>query len=54
MGAHGFDGYIRCLQERQQREMRILDTLPVDKWILDNPQKNWKMVKKNLEVALID
>ena len=54
MGAHGFDGYISCLQERQLREMRILDTLPVDKWILDNPQKNWEMVKKNLEVALID
>lgn len=54
MGAHGFDGYISCLQERQLREMRILDTLPVDKWILDNPQKNWEMAKKNLEVALID
>lgn len=53
IGAHGFDGYVRCLKERQQRELRILAALPVDKWILDNPQKDWKMAKKNIKAVLM-
>lgn len=41
IGAEGFDGYIACLQERQIREERILQTLPLRSVILDNPHRNW-------------
>ncbi len=48
IGAKGFDGYIRCLQERQERELRILSGLPVEKLVLDNPQRNWNGVAGQL------
>ena len=41
IGAEGFDGYIRCLLDRQARELRILSALTTDSCILDNPQRNW-------------
>lgn len=41
VGASGFDGYVRCLQERQAREERILSALPVHAVTLDNPQRDW-------------
>lgn len=40
VGASGFDGYIDCLAERQRRERHILSELPVDKVILENPQRD--------------
>lgn len=42
IGAEGFDGYIACLRERQERELRILKRLPVEKIVLENPQRNWE------------
>lgn len=41
IGAQGFDGYIACLAERQRREERILQTLPLRAITLDNPQRDW-------------
>jgi len=48
IGAKGFDGYIRCLKHRQERELEILSHLPVCKLILDNPQRDWETAKKTL------
>lgn len=48
IGAQGFDGYIRCLEDRQKRELEILSHLPVDKLILDNPKKDWEAAKQTL------
>ena len=42
VGAQGFDGYIACLEERQRRELAILEQLPVKSLVLDNPQRDWK------------
>ena len=52
IGASGFDGYIACLAERQQREKRILRTLSLRTIILDNPQRNWPRAHANLATML--
>ncbi len=39
--AEGFDGYIRCLEERQKRELEILSRLPVESHVIENPQRDW-------------
>ena len=41
ISAEGFDGCIRCLNDRQERERRILDQLPVKRLVLEDPQKDW-------------
>lgn len=41
IGAEGFDGYVACLAERQRREERILQTLPLRAITLANPQRDW-------------
>ena len=43
VGAEGFDGYIRCLEERQAREMRILQQLPLASLVLDAPSEAGKI-----------
>ena len=45
VGAQGFEGYVACLHERQERELRILSTLPVDQLVVDNPQRNWQRAR---------
>jgi len=52
IGAEGFDGYIRCLKERQARELRILSKLPVSQVVLDNPQRDWEAAQGNLKDKL--
>ncbi|MBR5287619.1 MAG: hypothetical protein IKU34_03385 [Clostridia bacterium] len=46
--AEGFDGYIRCLEERQNRELRILSQLPVKQIVLENPQRNWQLANEQI------
>ncbi len=41
IGAEGFEGYIACLAERQRREERILQSLPVRAITLTDPQEDW-------------
>ena len=41
IGAEDFDGYIRCLEERQRRELEILSRLPVTSCVIENPQRDW-------------
>lgn len=43
VGAQGFEGYVACLRERQERELRILGTLPVDQLVVENPQRDWQL-----------
>lgn len=38
----GFDGYIRALKDRQERELRILERLPVRAIVIENPSLNWE------------
>ena len=39
--AEGFDGYIRCLSERQRRELEMLKRLPVRSLVVKNPHRDW-------------
>ena len=48
IGAQGFDGYIRCLQARQLREMDILSSLPLSSLILTDPQLDWQAARSRL------
>lgn len=50
--AEGFEGYIQCLTERQERELRILSTLPVESLVLENPQRDWKAAQEQLAAKL--
>lgn len=45
IGANGFNGYIDCLRERQQRELRILNKLSLRNIVLNNPQRDWQAVR---------
>lgn len=50
IGAEGFDGYIRCLRERQKREMDILDSLRLEHIVLENPQRDWAQAREQLRM----
>lgn len=50
--AEGFEGYIACLAERQRREERILQTLPLQAVTLDNPQRDWTAARRLLSAQL--
>lgn len=39
---NGFDGYITALEERQRRELEILQSLNIQYIILNNPNNDWK------------
>jgi len=48
IGAEGFDGYIRCLEERKRRELRILADLPVEHIVITNPQRDWEAAQEKI------
>lgn len=50
--AEGFGGYIACLRERQERELRILSALPVDSLVVDNPQRDWPAAHEAIRAYL--
>ena len=52
IGASGFDGYIRCLDERQRRELAMLSRLPVRSIVADNPHRDWKSAYKQIKKHL--
>ena len=47
-GAAGFAGYIRCLEERQTRELRILRGLGLEHYIAEDPQRDWAAAEKDI------
>lgn len=52
IGAEGFDGYVRCLEERQRRELRILADLPLTSLVVENPQKDWASAREKIRAFL--
>ncbi len=46
--AEGFEGYIACLKERQERELRILNRLPVRGFIAEDPRRDWASAKEKI------
>lgn len=51
-GLNGFDGYIAALEERQERELRILQTFAVDSLVLDNPQRDWEKAYRDIQTFI--
>ena len=41
IGAKGFKGYVSCVEERQRRELDILEKLPVRRLVIGNAHKDW-------------
>lgn len=52
--AAGFDGYIKCLEERQRRELDILKTLPVKSLVLENAHRDWNGAYEKIRGLLAD
>lgn len=48
-GLSGFGGYISALDERQRRELDILDRLPVKKLIIEEPQEDWDAAYRRID-----
>ncbi len=42
INAQGFDGYIKCLEERQKRELRILSELPIKHLAVENTHRDYE------------
>ena len=54
IGARGLEGYLRCLEDRQTRELGILSRLPVSRLVLEDPQRDWKAAKAAIRTFLAD
>ena len=52
LGLSGFDGYISALEERQRRELRILDSLGIHRIIIEEPEQNWDKAYEKMIAAL--
>lgn len=48
INVQGFDGYISCLEERQRRELSMLEKLPVKSVVIDNAHRDWDMVYQKI------
>ncbi|MGN1135924.1 MAG: hypothetical protein ACI4SF_06875 [Oscillospiraceae bacterium] len=44
----GKGGYISCLEERQRRELQILESLNCSKLIVEDPHKDWEQAYKEI------
>lgn len=52
INAKGFDGYIKCLIERQKRELMILSELDIKSVVIDNAQRDWKAAYERIREIL--
>lgn len=51
-GLRGMDGVVRSMQERRRIELAIIDTLPMECIVLDNPRYDWEAVWQTLQRQL--
>ena len=42
ISANGFDGYLKCLEERQKRELEYLEMTKIFSVIIENAHRNWQ------------
>lgn len=52
INAKGFDGYIKCLLERQKRELMILSELDIKSVVIDNPQRDFEKAYERIREVL--
>jgi hypothetical protein len=53
INAEGFEGYISCLKERQERELRILSVLPVRSVVIENARDDWDAAYQKIKNAVL-
>jgi hypothetical protein len=51
-GRTGFEGALRCIEERKQAELEIIKTLPVQSIVLENKSYDWETLWQELERRL--
>ena len=49
INAHGFEGYIACLEERQRRELEILSQISVESHVISEPQRDRKAASAEIK-----
>ncbi len=49
----GFDGFLRCMEDRKQTEADIIKSLPINTIIIENDDYNWEGVWNKLEAHLV-
>ena len=52
LGLTGMEGYISALEERQRRELRILESLGVPHVIVEDPFRDWQKAYYQILTAL--
>jgi hypothetical protein len=48
----GFNGVVRFLEERKKIEMEVLSKLPIDHYLIENPDENWEDVFNSIKKIL--
>ena len=51
-GLRGFDGLIRCIEDRKKIELGVLKSLPISSIIIENTEYDWESVWKSIEAYL--
>ncbi len=54
INAQGFDGYIKCLEERQRRELSILSKLSAKSIVIENAHRDWSEAYKTIENFIVN
>ncbi|MBQ8780754.1 MAG: hypothetical protein IJZ72_03680 [Oscillospiraceae bacterium] len=52
INAEGFDGYIKCLEHRQERELEILKKLNVQSAVIENAHNGWAAAYEKIRGVL--
>ena len=53
INAQGFEGYIACLRERQNRELRILSQLDIESVVIDNSHRDWHKAYDTIKESIL-
>ena len=53
ISAHGIDGYISCLEERQKRELEYLERSSVNSIIIENAHRDWEKAYEKIADSLV-
>ena len=53
ISAKGFDGYLKCLEERQRRELEYLKTTKIPSVIIENAHRNWQQAYAKIAAQIV-
>lgn len=53
ISANGFDGYLKCLEERQKRELEYLKMTKIPSVIIENAHRNWQQAYSKIADQIV-